>query len=61
MLPLVILTNPYQYIIALCGLYNAFVIDFDKKSVDKHSQRQRDILLLETFKETCCCVVETIF
>ena len=42
-----ILTNPYRYIIALYGLCNVFLIDFDKK-------------VLETFKGRDGYFVETL-
>ena len=49
-----ILTDPYQYIIALYGLYNVFLIDFDKKGVYNQGYIEKDFFLLETFKEWGC-------
>ena len=44
---LVIVTNLYQYIIALYGLHKVSVIDFGKKSVANQSYREKDLFCLK--------------
>ena len=53
------LTDPYQYIIALYDLYNIFLIDFDKKVFIIKVILEK-LFLLETFKEGDCNFPETL-